>query len=75
VQSLLSSTAEHLIETYTLPKCPLQVQNRAAFLLAEISSHFGLQRVKLSSDLRLQLQDLVLDLFHQTRASMVHYGV
>lgn len=25
--------------------------------------------------MRLQLQDLVLDLFHQTRASMVHYGV
>ena len=51
--SLLSSMTSHLVETYQLPKCPLQVQNRVAFILAELSGNFGLLKVKMASDVRL----------------------
>jgi hypothetical protein len=43
----MSSLLNHLIQTYFLPKCPMQVQQRAAFLLAELSQHYPLATLKL----------------------------
>lgn len=65
----------HLVQTYFLPKCPPVVQSRAAFLLAELSSHHGLSKLKLDAELRLTLQDLTIDLFVNSRTTMNLYGV
>jgi hypothetical protein len=86
LNSLLIGFLQHLVQTYFLPKCPQQVQSRAAFLLSELSTHFGITRLKtLDQEDKLQLQDLVLDLFQTTqggggsmpgiRTTLMLYGV
>lgn len=77
VNSLLSALLNHLISTYFLPKCPYPVLSRCAFIIAELSNHYGgLSKIKLeSSDKKLLIQDLVIDLFHSNRATLIIYGI
>ncbi len=76
VNSLLSGLVNHLIQTYFLPKCPQQVQSRAAFLMAELSAHYGLTKIKLEGETKMLLQDLIIDLFHKVGStSQMIYGV
>lgn len=57
VNSLLSALLNHLMSTYFLPKCPYPVLSRSAFLIAELSTHYGgLTKIKLEpSDRKLLL--------------------
>ena len=76
VNSLLSGLVNHLIQTYFLPKCPQQVQSRAAFFMAELSAHYGLTKIKLDGETKMLLQDLIIDLFHKVSStSLMVYGV
>ena len=59
-----------LVQTYFLQKCPLQVQSRIAFLITEVSAYYGLSNIKMDAELKLNIQDMIIDLFHSSKTQL-----